>query len=145
MVSILWRIWSFCASMFAGTTRQDTDEEDTEQPPQGMYLERRYEIRLTSTKSCQLSLMHSWNPGSVVCEEWTGVMVNQSKSGMLLWAPSALPPGKLLEVMTDETSLTHSVSMVEVRWSQLVRSTSEGQLHLVGCRKTLPSFQYIAI
>jgi len=144
IVSIVGRIWSFVASLFARTARQDPDEVDTGQPLQGMYLERRYEIRLASTKFCQVSLMHSLNSGSVVFQEWTSVTVNQSESGMLVWAPSALPPGKLLEVAIEETARTHSVSLVEVQWSQLVRYTAEGQLHLVGCRKTFPSYQYVA-
>jgi len=144
MVSILWRIWSFVASMFAGTTTQDPDEGDTGQPPPSMFLERRYEIRLASTKYCRLSLMHSLIPDSMVFQEWNSVTVNQSTSGMLLWADSVLPQGKLLEVVIDETSRAHSVSLVEVQWSRLVRYTSEGQLHLVGCRKTFPSLQYVA-
>jgi hypothetical protein len=144
MVSILRRIWSFVASMYTGTTTQDPDKGDTEQPPPGMYLERRYEIRLASTKYCRLSLMHSVNPGSMVFQEWNSVTVNQSASGMMLWADSVLPPGKLMEVVINDTSHVHSVSLVEVQWSILVRYTSEGQLHLVGCRKTFPSFRYVA-
>jgi len=139
IMSIVGRIWSFVASLFARTARQDPDEVDTGQPLQGMYLERRYEIRLASMKSSQISLMHSMNPDSLVFQEWTGMTANQSPSGMLLWAPSAIPQGKLLEVMTDATLLTRSVSLVEVLWSKLIRKTSEGQLHLVGCRKIFPS------
>lgn len=88
--------------------------------------------------------MHSLNLDSMLLQEWHSVTVNQSASGMLLWADSVLPQGKLLEVVIDETSRTHSVSLVEVQWSKLVRHTSEGQLHLVGCRKTFPSFHYVA-
>jgi len=138
MVSILGRIRAFYASMLAGTTRRDTDERDTGQPRQGLYLERRYETRLASIKPCQFSLVHSLNLDSVVFQEWTGVIVNQSMSGMLLQAGSALPHGKLLEVVTDEAWLHPSVSVVEVQWSKPVPKTSEGQLHLVGCRKTFP-------
>jgi len=136
-VSIVGRIWSFVASLFARTARQDPDEVDTGQPLQGMYLERRHEIRLSSMKSSQISLMHSMNPDSPVFQEWTGMTANQSPSGMLLWAPSAIPQGKLLEVSTEETFQKASVSLVEVQWSKPVRKTSEGQLHLIGCRKAL--------
>jgi hypothetical protein len=88
--------------------------------------------------------MHSVNPGSMVFQEWNSVTVNQSASGLMLWADSVLPPGKLMEVVINDTSHVHSVSLVEVQWSILVRYTSEGQLHLVGCRKTFPSFRYVA-
>ena len=145
MTSIVGRIWAFVASVFAGTATQDPDEEETGQPLQVLYLERREELRLESMKCCQLSLMHSLNADAVVFQDWASVTVNQSKSGLLLWAPSAIPLGKLLEVVTEETARTHAVSVVEVKWSQLVRSTVEGQLHLVGCRKTFPSYQYLAI
>jgi hypothetical protein len=94
-------------------------------------------------KPCRLSLMHPLGPDAIVFEEGAGVTVNQSLSGVLL-ASFAPPQGKLLEVSTEGTFLKTSVSLVEAQWSKLVHETSEGQLHLIGCRKTFPSFRYVA-
>jgi hypothetical protein len=86
--------------------------------------------------------MHSLSPNSVMVEEGVGVKVNQSQSGMLLLTSSALPKGKLLEVHTDGTATRPAFSMVEVRWSKPIRNSSEGQLHLVGCRRTFGPSHY---
>jgi len=102
---------------------------------ESMYIERRDETRAAYMKPCRVSLMHPLGPNSIVIEEGTGVTVNQSPSGALLLASFAPTQGKLLEVSTEGTFLKSSVSLVEVQWSKLVCETSEGQLHLVGCRK----------
>jgi hypothetical protein len=93
-------------------------------------------------KFCQFNLTHSLSPNSVTFEEGTGVKVNRSQSGMLLLTSSAPSKGKLLEVNTDHPPHQPSVSLVEVRWSKPVRETSEGELHLVGCRRTFGPFHY---
>jgi len=123
---------------------RDTRERDRGQMREGLYLERRYETRLASMKLCQFSLMLSVNSDSATIVEGTGVAVNQSTTGLLLLASFAAPQGRLLEVVIQETSLAHSMSLVKVQWSKLVRENSDGQLHLVGCRKTFPSFHYVA-
>ena len=102
---------------------------------ESMYIERRDETRAAYMKPCRVSLMHPLGPNSIVIEEGTGVTVNQSPSGALLLASFAPTQGKLLEVSTEGTFLKSSVSLVEVQWSKLVCETSEGQLHLIGCRK----------
>jgi hypothetical protein len=102
---------------------------------EGMYIDRRDETRAAWMKPCRVSLMHPLGPNSIVFEEGAGVTVNQSPSGVPLLASFAPPQGKLLEVSTTGTFLRSSVSLVEVQWSKLVRETSEGQLHLIGCRK----------
>lgn len=104
---------------------------------EGMYIERRDETRAAWMKPCRVSLMHPLGPNAIVFEEGAGVKVNQSPSGVLLLASFAPPQGKLLEVSTEETFQKASVSLVEVQWSKPVRKTSEGQLHLIGCRKAL--------
>ena len=111
---------------------------------EGMYIERRDETREAWIKPCRVSLMHPLALNSIVFEEGAGVTVNQSLSGVLLLAGFAPPQGKLLEVSTEGAFLKSSISLVEVQWSKLVREASKGQLHLIGCRKTLPSFRYIA-
>jgi len=104
---------------------------------EGMYIERRDETRAAWMKPCRVSLMHPLGPNAIVFEEGAGVKVNQSPSGVLLLASFAPPQGKLLEVNTEGTFLKSSVSLVEVQWSKPVRKTSEGHLHLIGCRKAL--------
>ncbi|MGH7180811.1 MAG: hypothetical protein ACREJN_02405 [Nitrospiraceae bacterium] len=111
---------------------------------EGLHIERRDETRLAAMKFCRFGLMQSLKSDPVMFVEGTGVTVNQSTSGLLLLASFAPPQGRLLEVVIDETSLTHSMSLVKVQWSKLVRETSDGQLHLVGFRKTFPSFHYVA-
>jgi hypothetical protein len=102
---------------------------------EGRHIERRDEARSAWMRPCRVSLMHPLGPNSIVFEEGAGVTVNQSRSGVMLLASLAPPQGKLLEVSTDGTFLKPSVSLVEVQWSKLVRETSKGQLHLLGCRK----------
>jgi hypothetical protein len=102
-----------------------------------MDIERRNQKRAAWMKPCQIGLMHPLGPNSIVFEEGTGMTVNHSKSGILLLAMFAPPQGRLLEVRTEGSFLKSSVSLVEVRWSKLVRENAEGQLHLLGCHKAL--------
>jgi hypothetical protein len=130
--------------MLNRAARENLDTSDVPSRQRGIFLERRFEKRTLAPQSCRLSMMHPLSHDAVLFEEGTGVTVNHSQSGMLLLMSSAPAKGKLLEVHTRGFSLRPACSLVEVRWTKPVRESSEGLLHLVGCRLTFGPSRYWA-
>jgi len=142
LVSRVW--WYFAAKLKYRGQRPSFVWRETQNDSRKMFLERRFETRKQSTRSCQLGIMQAIDPTDAVFEEQVGVTVNQSSSGMQLLLGSAPQKGKLLEVHVDAKGLKPSFSLVEVRWSKLVRKTADGELYLVGCRLSFGPSTYWA-
>jgi hypothetical protein len=139
------RVWWFIKSrLVPWTIRPASIQPEPASGSQKLFLERRFEGRKSATRSCQLGYMQPGRHNDAVFEQYSGVTVNESKSGLLLLLGSAPPKGKLLEVHTEGTGLRPSFSLVEVRWSKPVRRTSDGDLYLVGCRMSFGPYSYWA-
>jgi hypothetical protein len=146
MKSLVARVWWFLKSRLAPRHAGVSPvESEAMAASRKLFLERRFELRKTAARSCQLGLMQPGDHDEAMFEEQTGVLVNESRSGMLLMLGSSPPEGKLIEVHTGGTSLRPFFSLVEVRWSKPIRNTSEGDLYLVGCRMSFGPSSYWAI
>lgn len=145
MKSLLAKAWWFFASRFYRSRRLDHLLPATELGARQIFLERRFEFRKQSARSCQLGIMQPVDRGTTVFEEQAAVTINESKSGMLLLAGSAPARGKLLEVHADGTGMRSDFSLVEVRWTRPIRETSDGHLYLVGCRMTFGPSSYWSV
>lgn len=68
-------------------------------------------------------------------EEGHGTAVNDSPTGMRLLLRVAPSKGQLLEIQTNDRTLTRTICLVEVCWTKPLQEDTQETLYLVGCRQ----------
>ena len=145
MKAFFARIWWYVCSKLRGHgQRSPLNWFDASRDSRALFLERRFEARQQSTRSCRLGVMQSIGQSDAVFEEQVGLTINESKSGLQLLLGTAPEKGKLIEVHLDARGMKPAFSLVEVQWSKLLRKTQEGELYLVGCRMSFGPYTYWA-
>ena len=102
---------------------------------------RRYR-RETQLQGCTYQMVECLESKALVIETGQAIAVNRSIGGMLLMMSHAPGSGKYLEVHTKPVMGRRTAYLMEVRWTKPIRSGSEGDLFLVGCRCAFGPCQY---
>jgi len=112
----------------------------------GMSLKQPIELRQAGrevkVQMCSYQLVDRVGSEGFVIESGEAVTINRSNGGMLLLMSRAPLAGQYLEIHTEPTHGRRAAYVFEARWSKPVTVESEGDLYLVGCRRTFGPCRY---
>jgi len=102
--------------------------------------ERRCEPRVGSGCMCSYEVLEMCDEELAATERGEAYVVNSSTRGMLLFLGQPLQRKQLIRVSIARSGWERIGDVFEARWNKPIQMESLGNLYLVGCRRTAPSF-----
>ena len=106
---------------------------------------RRSEERVDYQYLCSYEVLDAMKEESVVIEQGTAIILNQSPKGMLLFMRQAPHVEQVIEIHSPRYESGWASNIFNVQWTKPVYVESFGNLYLVGCQRMFGPAHYLSV